>query len=188
MNKSEVIRALALLRVAYPNFYARVNGQDVELTVELWSNVFEKDDARVVTFALEKLITQHTGYPPDIAAVRRKIDEITLAALNEPTNEDLWNKLARAASNGYYGCYEEFKRLPPVLKRYVGVPETLREFAQMPESTFHTVVKGQFFKQIDNLREREHFSATTPDSVKALLTSSYRALPDAKIGESKYDV
>ena len=180
MNKSEITRALALLRVAYPGFYARVNEQDVALTVELWAKVFEKDDAQVVTFALEQLITQQTGSPPDIAAVRRKINEITLAVLDEPTNEDLWNQLARAASNGYYGCYEEFKRLPSVLQRYLGVPETLRELAQMAESTFHTVVKGQFFKQIDSLRERERFSASTPDHVKALLTSSCRALPGAK--------
>jgi hypothetical protein len=188
MKKAEVIQALALLRVAYPGFYARVNEQDVALTVELWAKVFEKDDAQVVTFALEQLITQQTGFPPDIAAVRGKINEITLAVLDEPTNEDLWNLLARAASNGYYGCYQEFKRLPPILQRYLGVPETLRELAQMSESTFQTVVKGQFFKQIDSLRERERFSATTPNNVKALLTPPNRALPQARLGESEHNV
>lgn len=181
MNRADVTRALVILRVAYPNFYAKMADQDIEITVDLWSRVFANDDARVVTYALEKLITQHTGYPPDIAAVRRMIDDLTLAALDEPSDEELWRMLAAAAANGIYGCYDEFKRLPPILKRYLGVPEALRDYAQMSESAFQTVVKGQFLKQIPHLRERERFHSTTPQAVKNLLADASKnpfALPE----------
>ena len=67
--------------------------------------------------------------------------------------------------------------MPPILKRYLGVPETLAEFGKMEESTFNTVAKGQFLKQIGSIRERERFDLQTPSEVKALLASSVGRLP-----------
>ena len=179
MTQKETTLALATLRTAYPAFYSKVTKQEIEATVKLWSCIFASDDYGVVMIALMALISCHSGYPPDIAALRRQIDEMKTAASGDPTDEELWHFLQNAASNGTYGFREEFAKLPPILKRYVGSANTLREFAQMEETTFNTVVKGQFLKQIHSLRERERFDAQTPLEVKELLASNHKELPKA---------
>ncbi len=179
MTKQETVKALAVLRVAYPAFYSKMKEQDIEMAVALWSRAFAGVDYRIVNEALQQLIMRHIGYPPDIAAVRRYIDEMTLAALGEPTDEELWRMLADAASNGYYDSVKEFNRLPPILKRYLGGPSALVDLSLTDSKTFQTVVKGQFLKQIVAIRERERFDRETPDAIKALLadTAKQHALP-----------
>ncbi|MBQ9759727.1 MAG: hypothetical protein IJW16_00100 [Clostridia bacterium] len=178
MTEKETSLVLSTLRLAYPHFYAKLPPKAIEATMALWHRMFAKDHYDVVMTALDHLIPHHTGYPPDIAALRKQIDDMTFAAAGEPTDEELWQMLKRAASNGYYGAQEEWAKLPPILRRYLGVPGQLRELAQMEESVLGTVVKGQFFKQIGVLRERERFDRETPEEVKALFAASYKRLPE----------
>ena len=171
---------MATLKLAYPVFYSRLKPQDIEATVKLWTRMFADDPYEAVTIALEMLISKHSGYPPDIAALRKQIDEMTLVAVGEPTDEELWHLLQKAASNGYYGYQQEYEKLPPILKRYLGIADTLREFAQMEESVFNTVVKGQFLKQIGVLRQRAKDAQGMPDAVKQLFAASYKRLPEER--------
>ena len=188
MNRQETIKALSVLKAAYPMFYSKQTKGDLEITVNLWETIFANDDYQVVMVALKELISKHSGFPPDIAALRKQIDDMTFASLGEPTNEELWRMLAKAASNGYYGFREEFEKLPPVLKRYLGVADTLREFAVMDETTMNTVSKGQFMKQIDSIRERIKFERETPEEVKQLFAKSYKGLPPARAQLSPQEI
>ena len=177
MNRQETIKALSVLKAAYPMFYSKQTKGDLEITVNLWETIFANDDYQVVMVALKELISKHSGFPPDIAALRKQMDDMTFAAIGEPTDEELWRMLAKAASNGYYGYQQEWQKLPSILKRYLGAPETLREFAVMEETTLNTVAKGQFLKQIGNIRERERFDIQTPKEIKQLLAASVKRLP-----------
>jgi uncharacterized protein YcgL (UPF0745 family) len=142
--------------------------------LDLWSEMFADDDIRVVKVALFKLIETHQGYPPDIAALKEKIRELVVASTGEPTDEELWQMLRRAASNGYYGAREEFDRLPRVVQRYLGSPSALRDLAVIDEKTLNTVTKGQFLKQIVSLRERQEFADSLPEPVKEAVARLYR--------------
>ena len=177
MNRQETVKALSILKAAYPMFYSKQTKADLEITVNLWETIFENDSYEVVMIALKALISKHSGFPPDIAALRKQIDDMTFAAIGAPTDEELWRMLTEAVQMGWNRTREAFDRLPPILKRYLGVPETLAEFGKMEESTFNTVAKGQFLKQIGSIRERERFDLQTPSEVKALLASSVGRLP-----------
>ena len=183
MNRRETIEVITVLKVAYPSYYSKFSREELGAVVNLWERMFSNDDYQIVMLALEALIARHSGYPPDIAALRRQIQEMAMAASGEPTDEDLWNLLAQAAANGYYGYREEFERLPPLLRRYLGTPEHLRELALMDAATLGTVTKGQFLKQIGSIRQRQEFEAQLPDAARRLLAASYKkmsppALPD----------
>jgi hypothetical protein len=176
MNKRETATILATLKVAYPVFYSKFTENDIANTVNLWENMFSQCDYKMVSIAVQELIKEHSGYPPDIATLQKKIDSMIEMAIGEPTDEELWNLLKNAASNGYYGAEQEFQKLPKVLKTYLGSPSTLREYAQMEESTFNTVTKGQFLKQIKSIKDRVKADTNTPENVKELFAGYMKRL------------
>lgn len=168
MTRDETVSMLMLLKAAYPHFYNKQSEEEVITTIDLWAEMFADDDINIVKYALKELIFAHTGFPPDIAAVKTRIKEFVSAASGELTDEELWQKLRRATSNGYYGAKEEFEKLPKVVQRYLGDPSALRELSQMDEETFNTVVHGQFLKQIQALKSREEYDRRLPPEVKKL--------------------
>lgn len=175
MNETETASVLTTLRVAYPGFYNKITSEEAKVTIKLWADLFANDDYDVVMIALKALITNHSGYPPDIATLRHHIDEMILAASGEPTDEDLWHSLQEAAANGTYHFRSEFDKLPPILKRYVGTPKTLYELAQTEETTFNTVNKSLFLKEIRSIRERIRFENQTPPQVRETLAAAHIA-------------
>lgn len=169
MTRDECSQMLTLLRTAYPGFYRQMKAEEGHRTLDLWEEMFAGEDCAVVRLALKDLIATHTGYPPDIAAVKERIRAILDAVQGGETDEELWRMLARAASNGIYGAREEFERLPPILQQYCGSPSTLQTMALLDSQTFSTVTRGQFLRQIRYLRQREECSARLPGSVRDAL-------------------
>lgn len=189
MTQEETVSILSILRASYPAFYSKLAKRDLEGIVSVWTEMFEDDDVKLVKFALKELIETHTGFPPDIAALKGKMREIMQASSNKPTPEDLWLKLKTAAENGYYGAREEFEKLPPVLKRYVGSPATLKEYSMMSADTFNTVVHGQFLKQIKIIEERQEFAERLPEGVKQYINSLGKPMPteDRLLTEEEFE-
>ena len=173
MTREETAVVLRILKVSYPPFYSKFSKDDMVAVLDLWSEMFADEDIRVVKVALYKLIETHKGYPPDIAALKEKIRELVVASTGEPTDEELWQMLRRAVSNGYYGAREEFDRLPRVVQRYLGSSSALRDLAVIDEKTLNTVTKGQFLKQIVSLRERQEFADSLPEGVKEAVAKLY---------------
>ncbi len=166
MNLQETSSLLLILRTAYPNFYRNMTKEEASATIKLWHTMFENDDFELVKFAVYKLIETHSGFPPDIAGVKEKLRELISAVTGEPTDEELWQILKKALSNGYYGAVEEFNKLPPVVQRYLGSPSGLRDLALVDEKIINTVTHGQFMRQIGILRERHDFERSLPEPVK----------------------
>lgn len=176
MTREETASMLTLLRVTYPNFYGKMKNTDMQLILDLWAEMFIDEDVNIVKYALKELIATHTGFPPDIAAVKNKIKDLVSTANNEPTDEELWQILKRAASRGYYCSVEEYEKLPAVLKRFVGSPATLREYALIEADKFNTVVHGQFLKQIKVIKEREEYSQRMPADIKLLISAIHKPM------------
>ena len=187
MTRSETLSVLKILKVSYPAFYSRMTREGMEDVVTVWSEMFREDDVNIVRYALMKVIETHSGYPPDIAAVKGKIKELCQAASGEPTDEEYWQMLREAVSNGNYGAADEFDRLPPVLRRYLRTPNTLREMAREDTDKLNTVTKGQFLKQIGAIRDRDEFERTTPEPVRELLAGVYRSVSDNALPDSTWN-
>ena len=179
MTREETASVLKIIKVSYPAFYSKFTASDMAAVLDLWSEMFGNDDVRVVKIALYKLIETHQGYPPDIAALKSKIREVIVASTGEPTDEELWRMLRKAASNGYYGAREEFDKLPRVVQRYLGSPSALRDLSQIDEKTLDTVTHGQFLKQIVSLRERQEFADSLPEPMKEVVARLYGKLEEA---------
>ena len=166
MNKQEILSMLNILKKAYPSFYKNITKQEAEDTVALYEEMFKDCDGRLVLVTVKELINSYE-YPPTIATIKKKMYELTHT--NEDSSSELWERLLKAIRNGYYGAEEEFKILPDIIKEFLGSPEQLRSIAEMDSETIHSVVKGQFLRQIENLKERVRQKEMMSSDTKKLL-------------------
>lgn len=152
MNREETIGILSILKASYPNFYKELTKKDAETTINLYAEMFSNTEANLVAIAIKELI-QHQSYPPTIADIKNKIDELTQPY--EETESELWEKYKKTIQSGYYGDRTEFDALPEAIKAYLGNnPNRINELGMMESSTFNSVEKGIFLKQIKVIKER----------------------------------
>lgn len=167
MNRQEILSMLTILKRAYPNFYKNFTKQEAEETVLLYEEMFKDYDSRIVLIAVKELINTYE-YPPTIATIKNKI--YSLSNINEETDLDLWEKLLKAIRNGTYGSEKEFALLPQIIKDYLKSPYQLQELASMNSDDIHSVVKGQFLREIKILKERKKEIDKLSPEMKTLLT------------------
>lgn len=151
MNEEETLMMLSILKVAYPNFYRNISKKEIDDTIFLYQTMFKDYDSELVLFAVKELINSF-NYPPTIADIKDKIYQLT--NVEDKSASELWDCLLKAIRNGSYGSEQEFKNLPDIVKDYVISPRQLQELAQMDSETINSVVKGQFLRQIENLKQR----------------------------------
>lgn len=152
MTREETIGILSILKASYPNFYKELTKKDAETTINLYTEIFSNTEANLVATAIKELI-QHQSYPPTIADIKNKIDELTQPY--EETESELWEIYKKTIQSGYYGDRTEFDALPEAIKAYLGNnPNRINELGTMESSTFNSVEKGIFLKQIKVIKER----------------------------------
>ena len=157
-----------ILTTAYPRFYSGPDAPDRTKTLTLWAEMFIHDDVALVAAAVKALIeTDAKGFPPHIGAVKAKRRLITGG--DELTEAEAWGMVAKAIRNSAYGSREEFEKLPSAIRRIVGSPSQLREWAQMDSETVHSVVASIFQRSYKVVAQREREIAKLPPEVKALV-------------------
>lgn len=165
MTRNEIIVVLGILKTAYPNFYKNLSKEEMLDIVNLWSDMFQDSDSRIVTVAVKELINSFQ-YPPTIADVKNKMYSLTN---NDKTPSELWDRLQKAISRGIYHSEEEFEKLPDEVKEFIRSPRQLKELAMMDSDVVHSVTKGQFFKQIEVIQKRkEEDKKMLPESKELL--------------------
>lgn len=189
MNQKETIAVLAVLKTAYPQFYRGLSPQELQETVTLWSEMFAAEDFQVVKAAVKAHIaTDAKGYPPHIGAIKAAIRKITQP--DEMSEMEAWGYVSRALRNSSYNSIKEFERLPPVVRRIVGAPSQLREWAAMDSDTVQSVVQSNFMRSYRVRAQHEREYLALPESVRELmgqLTGSM-AMPALKESDRSYDI
>lgn len=168
MTKNETLQIMAILRVAYPAYYARQSAGDIDAAVRVWHDMFSGDDARLVSAAVKAYINADTkGFPPSIGQVRDKINLLTNP--QGMTEQEAWNMIRKAISNSGYRAAEEFEKLPPMLQRMVGSPNQLREWGMMDIGELQTVVASNFMRSYRVREKSEREVEALPESVKVVM-------------------
>ncbi|MBQ4031316.1 MAG: hypothetical protein II625_06145 [Bacilli bacterium] len=128
----------------------KLYGKEIDKeTMEMWLSFFKDNTTEEFRQAMNEHI-KISRFFPTVADIKAKIYEIKNP--NE-TNTELWERLLEAVRRSSYYYEEEFEKLPLLLKKYVGSPRQLQELAQEDSSIIHSVVKGQFLKQIELIKE-----------------------------------
>lgn len=164
MTRQEALAIMITLKTAYPTFYKNYSKDEINAAVDLWATMFADDPAYIVTEAVKSLMCT-LKYPPTIADVKEKIAMIT--QLPAMTEMEAWQMVKSAIS--YYNAAETFERLPPILKRIVGSPNQLREWAIMEAEKFDTVVQSNFMRSYKALAAQEKERAMLPESTRQMI-------------------
>lgn len=179
MTDFEAADIIDLLKKFYPVFYTKRTDTELLEMAELWAIMFIDDDIRIVTAAVKAFIaSDEKGFPPVPGQIRAKINLIL--DNGELTEAEAWGLIAKAIRNSAYHSREEFDKLPPILQKLVGSPNQLRDWANMPTETVHSVVASNVQRAFRTVSERERIYKALPPDVKELLTqiAAAKAMPE----------
>lgn len=186
MTRQETGIVMDILQTAYPRFYAGAGAPDRLRTLDLWAEMFADDDVALVAAAVKALIaSDEKGFPPHIGAVKNAMH--SLADRDGPDEAGAWDLVRRAVSDGIYGAEEGFRRLPEEIRRIVGSPSQLREWAVMDSGTLHSVVASNFQRAYRARRERARLESLLPADVRRAVSgiAARTALGDGAAGGRK---
>lgn len=157
-----------ILQTAYPRFYTGPEAPDRVKTLQLWAEMFAKDDVTLVAAAVKALIeSDERGFPPHIGAVKAKLRLFT--SPETMSEGEAWSLVANALRNSVYGAKEEFDSLPPVVQRVVHSPAQLKSWGMMDSETVQSVVASNFQRAYRTIVQREQEIAKLPADVRILL-------------------
>ena len=143
MTVEETGVVMDILRASYPRFYAGPAAPDPKQSVALWAEMFSDDPLPLVLAAVKAFIaTDEKGFPPHRGAIKAKLRQIS--SPQERTEQEAWSLVYRAICNSSYHSEAEFSALPDTLRRMVGSPSQLREWAGMDSDTVQSVVASNF--------------------------------------------
>ena len=182
MTYDETLAIMSVLKAAYPPFYRDMTRKDAENAVALWAEMFKDDPAEVVALAVKSFIaTDAEGFPPNIGTIRAAI--IKLKEPDEMTPQEAWTLVDMATRRSIHYAQEEFDKLPPVVRRVVGNPQQLKEWAMMDSDTVQSVVASNFQKSFKARAAREREFMALPADIRQFSAQlaagmKFEALPD----------
>jgi hypothetical protein len=166
MTFDETLKTLAIMKAAYPKFYIGMSKSDLDGIVSLWSSKFADEPYQLVQMAVNALLDT-LQYPPTIADVKGKIRLLTTQdAMSEM---EAWGMVRKAIANGNYHSEQEYERLPDALKKVVGSPVMLRQWAMLDISELETVVQSNFMRSYRQVAERQKQIDMLPGEAKAMI-------------------
>lgn len=168
MDRTEMLMVMSALQGAYPGFYRGISKSEAEDIVNLWLDIFGAYQCPLVAAAVKSFIeADEKGFPPVPGQIMAKIRLITEP--DRQTESEAWALVSSAIKNGLYGYREEFEKLPPIIRRIVGAPEQLRDWAMMDSGTVHSVVASNFQRAYRAAAAKEEDLSKLPPDVRKLL-------------------
>ena len=164
MTVDETKLLLGIIKAAYPAFYKDKSKSELQTVVVLWASLIKDDQQQIVEEAVKALMCT-LKYPPTIADVKEKIQELTQP--EQLTEMEAWNLVKKAMNTSYYT--ESFRSLPPALQRIVGSPNQLKQWAFMGTDTVNSVIQSNFMRSYKVVAKREREYAKLPESSKQLM-------------------
>ena len=175
MTVQETSMVMNVLNAAYPGFYAKSSDAERKQILSLWAEMFREDDVALVAAAVKALIVaEASSFPPTIGQVKARLRQITTP--QEMTEGEAWALVAAAIRNSAYDSRREFERLPEAVRRFVGSPSQLREWAMMDSDTVHSVVASNFQRNFRVRQKADREMAALPADVRAMIGGAASAL------------
>ena len=181
MNKRETGMVMAILQAAFPAYYRGLSQDEAISAVKLWTEMFADDDVADVLTATKALIaTQVEGYPPTIGKVKDKL--FAMKCPDKITEFEAWGMVSKAVRNSIYHSDEEFEKLPEIIRRIVGTPNLLREWAMVEIDSLESVVASNFMRsyraRAQSEREYQQLPESLRQNVKGLTEHIFKRLPE----------
>lgn len=139
MDRKEFLTLARTMKAVYtdPKFLAD------NFAIEVWYEMLKDLPYKVAADAIQRHM-QTSKFLPTIADLRENVQKNT--APEEMTAIEAWRLTYRAICNANYHAEEEFNRLPEVIQKTIGSPDTLKEWAKMDTGTVESVEQSHFIR------------------------------------------
>lgn len=179
MTREETVEIIHIVCDCYPNF----KPEDLSRTIDAWQVMLEEYSCEQVAVALKAYITSNTsGFAPSVGEIVAKIQLVSQP--QELDGMTAWGLVSKALRNGTYGAVEEFKKLPPLVRQAVGMPDNLKNWATSDYQTIETVIQSNFLRTYETIVKRANEINRMPDNIKSLIektnANSYKAQIEQK--------
>ena len=166
MNIRETEIILGMMKTAYPSFYKNIATKEAQDAVKLWATMFESDPVNIVLEAIKGMICV-LRYPPTIADVKEKIYQIVNSI--KDTELEAWGLVLSAIENANYYADECFNNLPPMIRKIIGSPNQLREWAMMDSETVNSVIQSNFMRSYTARSRQDENYRMMPESTRKMI-------------------
>lgn len=164
MTREETVEIIHIICDCYPNF----KPEDLSRTIDAWQVMLEEYSCEQVAATLKAYITSNTsGFAPSVGEIVAKIQLVSQP--QELDGMTAWGLVSKALRNGTYGAVEEFKKLPPLVRQAVGMPDNLKNWATADYQTIETVIQSNFLRTYETVVKRANEINRMPDSIKSLI-------------------
>ena len=141
MTKNEFYKIVQGLKSIYsdPKYIAD------EFAMDMWYDLLKDLTYDIASKAIRAYM-QSEKFPPTPADIRNYALRITSPVSTDMSEIRAWSIVRKALSNGTYGADEEFAKFPEIIKKVVGTPDRLREWAQLDIDEVENVVGSHFMR------------------------------------------
>lgn len=179
MTREETVKIIRIMSDCYPNY----KPNNLSETVDVWQMMLDEYSYNQVSIALKAYVTSDTsGFAPSVGEIVAKIQLVS--QLQELDGMAAWGLVSKALRNGTYGAVEEFNKLPPLVRRAVGMPDNLKNWATSDYQTIETVIQSNFLRTYEVVVKRANEINRMPDNIKSLIektnANSYKAQIEQK--------
>lgn len=180
MTKTETLKLLAILKVAYPMFYKDYSKEEAELVAELWMMQFKDYTYVEVANAVNSFISSDTkGFPPVIGVIKEKL--VNLYQEDLPTEQEAWNMVYKAVCRSIHDSEKEFAKLPATVQRVVGSPSMLKEWAMTNTDEVNTVIASNFMRSYKARAKAEKEEMLLPNEIKTMIQARNKVAVDSNV-------
>lgn len=175
MNIEETRNILSVVKASYPNHYKSMKAEEGKALMQLWQSLFNDEKYQQVALAVKIFIERDTkGFPPVIGQIKEIIRNATKT---DVIGEGVaWQMVCdaltdRTEANFYYEMF------PNAVKKAVGSPSQLKEWAVMNNSDIQTIIHSQF--------KRAYREALAEEEIQSHYTEETRGLLNGTLGTDK---
>lgn len=162
MTKTDTVKILAVLKVAYPGYFEKQDFEEKKQMVELWTLMLADYPYEAVDAAVRAHISSNK-FPPAVAEVIEQLQKICKG--QEMSELEAWGYVSCALRNSAYRAREEWAKLPEEIRGMVS-PELLRSWSMVSAGEAETVIQSQFLKTYRQAKKRQQEFAALPKSVQ----------------------
>ena len=173
MTREETKKLLLTIVAAFPNF----KPENATLTVDTWHWALEEYPAPAVKASLQiYLKTNKSGFAPSVSQI---IDGIHSPQDNSRMTEgEAWAMVKRTLADCVYNTKERFDELPPEVRRAIGGPEVLRQWAMTDSDEVNTVIMSNFQRSYKAVVSQQEYAERVPDAISDVIKGlSAKAAP-----------
>lgn len=164
MTEAEVGKLIVLMKEYYPN---DKESSTLQARIKAWHKILSDITYRDAEIGLMAFVSQDLkGFAPTVAQLIDKINSVKNPAIAEMTEMEAWNLVRKAVGNSSYNSEAEYNKLPDILKRIVGSPNQLKDWAMTDIKELNTVIQSNFMRSYNAKASKQKEYEALPSSIK----------------------